>query len=171
VATKRAEREAGQEGGSAAFVVGAILGGLAGAAWTLFNAPRSGAETRAELARAVERVVRGVGEAVTGARDRVRDAGERAADRVALALDSVAGGAGGPVDLLAVEPPAPADGLETASSPAATAPPAAATGDVVVHGSGVPDPATGEVRPFAADGAIAGDQTEPAADRPATATA
>ena len=33
-----------------AFVFGAIIGGLAGAAVTLFRAPQSGAETRAQLA-------------------------------------------------------------------------------------------------------------------------
>lgn len=175
MARKPAEREARREGGGAAFVVGAILGGLAGAAWTLFNAPRSGAETRAELARAVETVVRGVSEVVTGARERVRDTGERAADRLALAFDAVAGGAGGPVEPLPVDPPPPAPALATASSPAATVPAASPTGDLAAGaGGGVPDPATGEASPFDvdADGAIAGDQTQPAeTDRPATATA
>ena len=33
-----------------AFVVGAILGGLVGGAYVLFNAPQSGAQTRSELA-------------------------------------------------------------------------------------------------------------------------
>ena len=170
MARKPAESEAGREGGGAAFVVGAILGGLAGAAWTLFNAPRSGAETRAELVRAAERVVRGVSETVTGAREWVRDAGERAADRVALAIDSVAGG-GRPVELLPVEHPAPAATFETASSPTAIAPPAVTTGDLAANGE-VPETVTGEVRPFAADGAIAGDRMEPAVtDPPATATA
>ena len=171
MARKPTDREAGQEGGGAAFVVGAILGGLAGAAWTLFNAPRSGAETRAALARAVETVVRGVSETVAGARERVRDAGERAADRVALALDSVAGGFGGPVELVPVEQGVPDATLATASSPTAFASPAAATGDLASTVGGVLDPATGEARPFAADGARAVDLTEPAADRPETATA
>jgi gas vesicle protein len=33
----------------AAFVVGAVVGGLAGALYTLFNVPRAGASTRADL--------------------------------------------------------------------------------------------------------------------------
>ena len=33
-----------------AFVVGALLGGVAGAVYTLFNAPQAGADTRAQLA-------------------------------------------------------------------------------------------------------------------------
>ncbi len=37
----------------AAFIVGAILGGLAGAGYTLFQAPQAGAQTRAQLAEQV----------------------------------------------------------------------------------------------------------------------
>ena len=55
--SERAGVPSGEEGGrvaderhDAAFVVGAVLGGVAGAAYTLLNAPQSGGETRAELA-------------------------------------------------------------------------------------------------------------------------
>ncbi|MGH2533603.1 MAG: YtxH domain-containing protein [Thermomicrobiales bacterium] len=42
---------------TAAFVVGAILGGIAGAAATLWTTPKSGAQLRAELIGAVESAV------------------------------------------------------------------------------------------------------------------
>lgn len=42
---------------TAAFVVGATLGGIAGAAITLWNAPRSGAATRALIAERAEHLL------------------------------------------------------------------------------------------------------------------
>jgi gas vesicle protein len=87
VAGKTAERRDEREGHAVAFVVGALLGGAAGAAWTLFNAPRSGAETRAAIVQTVVAVVDQV-------RETVRAAGERVADRLALTFDAFAGGEG-----------------------------------------------------------------------------
>ena len=64
----------------AAFIVGAILGGLAGAVGTLFWAPQSGAETRTQLAErwnaAAERAAQGVATVDTRARDLAARAGE-----------------------------------------------------------------------------------------------
>lgn len=53
-----------EERHDAAFVIGAVLGGVAGGVWAMFNAPRTGAETRAALAeqtaRTLDRIVVGV---------------------------------------------------------------------------------------------------------------
>ncbi len=54
-----------------AFVVGAVLGGVAGAAATLLNAPQSGARTRAQLVEQVQMMVNGAG--TTPTRLRVED--------------------------------------------------------------------------------------------------
>jgi hypothetical protein len=100
VAGKTAEREERRKDHAVAFVVGALLGGVGGAAWTLFNVSRSGAETRAAIVRSVDA-------ALDGTREAVREAGERVADRLAMAIDSVAGG--GAADLPEPEQePAPA---------------------------------------------------------------
>lgn len=114
VAAKKNER--GEH--RAAFAVGALLGGAAGAVWTLFNVPRSGAATRAEIVRVVETAAGSVRSAVVGAREQVRETGERAADRVALAVDAVTGGraddATEPLPTVSTAPP-------TASSPSSAA--------------------------------------------------
>ena len=49
-----------------AFVFGAIIGGLAGAAVTLFRAPQSGAETRAQLAAQADALTLRANEALAG---------------------------------------------------------------------------------------------------------
>jgi gas vesicle protein len=46
-----------EEQHTTAFVVGAILGGIAGAAATLWRVPQSGAQTRAQIAERVEGVL------------------------------------------------------------------------------------------------------------------
>ena len=111
MAAKESDRRRGEH--RATFVVGALLGGAAGAVWTLFNAPRSGAETRAALTEAVGTAVHGVQDAVAGVRERIRETGERAADRVALAVDAVAGGNDGGGE----SEPDIAQSTATASSP------------------------------------------------------
>ncbi|MDQ3514824.1 MAG: hypothetical protein M3462_14435, partial [Chloroflexota bacterium] len=52
-----------------AFVMGAMAGGVAAATVTLFQAPQSGARTRADLARALGRVGPVVSSALSAARD------------------------------------------------------------------------------------------------------
>jgi gas vesicle protein len=144
VAGNTVERRDEREGHAVAFVVGALLGGAAGAAWTLFNAPRSGAETRAAIVHAVARLV-------VQARETVRETGERAADRLALALDSLAGGEGADRPESRVGEPAAA--AARASSGATAASPTA-----VVNGkaaaSEVPAEAVTEPGP---DAAMAGE--------------
>jgi hypothetical protein len=136
VAAKRAEREEQGDRHAAAFVVGALLGGAAGAAWTLFNVPRSGAETRAAIAHAVQTAGRRVGAALEAARDSLRASGERAADRLALAIDAVAGGGNaewpGPQGALA------APVATTANGAVANGPTAAVNGEAT-GASGRPD--------------------------------
>ena len=64
----------------AAFIVGAILGGLAGALGTLFWAPQSGAQTRTQLAErwnaAAERAAQGVATVDARTRELAARAGE-----------------------------------------------------------------------------------------------
>ena len=71
----------------AAFVVGALLGGLAGGAYCLWVAPQAGAETRAELAQrwnvVAERLAQGVATIDAGARRAVTQVEERSAPVVA----------------------------------------------------------------------------------------
>jgi len=77
-----------------AFVVGAVVGGLAAAAVTLFQAPQSGARSRADLARALDRIGpvassvvssarAGLGAAARGTASTADLAGTRAADTLA----------------------------------------------------------------------------------------
>ena len=56
----------------AAFVVGAILGGVAGATYTLFNAPQAGAQTRAQLAERRDAVAERLAAAIAEVDGRVR---------------------------------------------------------------------------------------------------
>jgi gas vesicle protein len=77
----------GGGGGAGTF----LLGALVGAAVALLLAPRSGAETQAEIAGAARRLRDGVEGRVTGVRDSVSDRVERTRDRVAGTFDSVRG--------------------------------------------------------------------------------
>lgn len=74
-------------GGAGAF----LLGALAGAAVALLLAPRSGAETQAEIAGAVRRLADGVEDRVSGARDSVTGRVENTRDRVSGAFGSLRG--------------------------------------------------------------------------------
>jgi gas vesicle protein len=127
-----------REGHAVAFVVGALLGGAAGAAWTFFNAPRSGAETRAAIVRTVTTLV-------TEARETVRATGERVADRLALAIDALAGGerADQPVSPVSetATVAAPSSGGATAAGPAVAVNGQAAASEVLAETVGEPMPA------------------------------
>lgn len=68
-----------------------LLGALVGAAVALLLAPRSGAETQAEIAGAARRLAGDVQGRVSGARDEVMSRVEGARDRVGGALDGVRG--------------------------------------------------------------------------------
>ena len=71
----------------AAFVVGALLGGLAGGAYSLWVAPQAGAQTRAELAQrwnlVAERLAQGVASIDAGARRVATQIEERSSPVVA----------------------------------------------------------------------------------------
>jgi gas vesicle protein len=69
-----------------------VLGALVGAAVALLLAPRSGAETQAEIAGAVRRLRDDVEDRVSGARDAVSDRVESVRGRVGGTVDSVRGG-------------------------------------------------------------------------------
>jgi gas vesicle protein len=77
----------GGGGGAGTF----LLGALVGAALALLLAPRSGAETQAEIAGAARRLRSDVEGRVTGARDRVAGRVDRTRERVSGTLDSVRG--------------------------------------------------------------------------------
>jgi len=68
-----------------------LLGALVGAAVALLLAPRSGAETQAEIAGAARRLAGDVQGRVSGARDEVMSRVEGARDRVGGAFDGVRG--------------------------------------------------------------------------------
>ena len=74
-------------GGAGTFVLGALVG----AALALLLAPRSGAETQAEIAGAARRLRDDVGGRVTGARDRVAGRVDRTRERVSDTFGSVRG--------------------------------------------------------------------------------
>jgi len=75
-----------------------LLGMLAGAAAMVLLAPRSGAETQAEIAGAARRLREGVNGRVTGARDRVTGKVEDVRGRVRDRVDGVRDGVGTRVD-------------------------------------------------------------------------
>jgi gas vesicle protein len=77
----------GGGGGAGTFVLGALVG----AAVALLLAPRSGAETQAEIAGAARRLAGDVQGRVNGARDRVVGRVEGVRDRVSDAFDDVRG--------------------------------------------------------------------------------
>jgi gas vesicle protein len=56
-----AERKQGRS-----FVVGALIGGILGALWAIWNAPRSGEETRRAIQQAVDEQVNDVRRQVAG---------------------------------------------------------------------------------------------------------
>ena len=68
-----------------AFVVGALLGGLAGATVTLFNAPQAGAQTRAQLAEQVGALSGKVGTATA----RLGEQGERLGRQAGAAISTL----------------------------------------------------------------------------------
>jgi hypothetical protein len=68
------EQGVSEERHDTAFVVGTILGSLAGAAVTLFNVPRSGAETRAQLKRLAQDLTEPARRLGDGVQGRVVDA-------------------------------------------------------------------------------------------------
>ncbi|HEX8245920.1 MAG TPA: YtxH domain-containing protein, partial [Longimicrobium sp.] len=68
-----------------------LLGALVGAAVALLLAPRSGAETQAEIAGAARRLRSDVEGRVTGARDRVAGGVDRTRERVSETFGSVRG--------------------------------------------------------------------------------
>lgn len=74
-------------GGAGTFVLGALVG----AALALLLAPRSGAETQAEIAGAARRLRDDVEGRVTGARDRVAGRVDRTRERVSDTFGSVRG--------------------------------------------------------------------------------
>lgn len=76
------------EGGAGMF----LLGALVGAAAALLLAPRSGAETQAEIAGAVRRLRDDVEDRIDGARDQVVGRVNRARDRVTGTVDTVRDG-------------------------------------------------------------------------------
>jgi gas vesicle protein len=78
----------GGGGGAGTFVLGALVG----AAVALLLAPRSGAETQAEIAGAVRRLRDDVEDRVSGARDAVSDRVETVRGRVGGTVDTVRGG-------------------------------------------------------------------------------
>ena len=65
-----------------AFVVGAVLGGVAGAAITLLNAPQSGQQTRAQLAAQAEALIQALGAATSQVDDRALRLVDRAAGSI-----------------------------------------------------------------------------------------
>ena len=71
----------------AAFVVGAILGGVLGGGYALLNAPQSGAETRAELAARWKELTGRVAGAVAGVEDEARRLAAGAGEAVAPLTD------------------------------------------------------------------------------------
>ena len=73
----------------AAFVVGAILGGLAGAAAVLFRAPQSGAQTRAQLAERWNAAAEQAAQAVAAADGRARELATRAGEGVAPVIERI----------------------------------------------------------------------------------
>ena len=95
-----------------AFVVGAILGGVAGATYTLFNAPQAGAQTRAQLAERRDAIAERLATAIAEVDGRVRrlvaQAGA-AASSVAERLASARPGSA----------PVPAAEVEVATEPVA----------------------------------------------------
>ena len=70
---------------NAAFMVGLIAGGLAGAGYMLLRAPRSGRETRRQIAAALRQKVQAAQEAATT----VTDEAQRATEQMAERLDGV----------------------------------------------------------------------------------
>src|SRR5215207_5544469 len=75
-----------------------LLGALVGAAAALLLAPRSGADTQAEIAGAARRLRDGVEGRVTGARDRVTGGVDDVRGRVRGRIDRVRGGVESRVD-------------------------------------------------------------------------
>lgn len=57
-----------ERGEGRSFIIGALIGGVIGALWALWNAPRSGSETRRALQRAVDERVERVKQQVAGER-------------------------------------------------------------------------------------------------------
>lgn len=70
---------------NAAFIVGAMLGGLVGAAVTLFRAPQSGAQTRAQLAAGAEALTQRLSQTTGQLGGEV----QRAADRVTAPISGL----------------------------------------------------------------------------------
>ncbi len=76
-----------------AFVVGALLGGVAGAACTLFNAPQSGSQTRAQLAEQFGALTGQLGATVAKLGEQGEQLGQRATATVSTLTERVGGGA------------------------------------------------------------------------------
>lgn len=76
-----------------AFVVGALLGGLAGATYTLFNAPQAGSQTRAQLAEQLNGLNGQLGTATAKLGEQGERLGQRATATVAALTERVTGDA------------------------------------------------------------------------------
>ena len=84
-----------------AFVVGATLGGVAGAVATLLNAPQAGVSTRTRIGERAGALLRQADEAARGVRADARRLGERVAAPVGARIG------GGPTDAEATALPVP----------------------------------------------------------------
>jgi hypothetical protein len=67
----------------AAFITGAVLGGLAGAAITLWRAPQSGRETRAQIGAMITAHAGPLAEPLAAFAERLNDVGESVLEKVA----------------------------------------------------------------------------------------
>ena len=74
-----------------AFVVGALLGGVAGATYTLFNAPQAGAQTRAQLAEQVTALTGQLSTATAKLGEQGERLGQRATATVTTLTERVTG--------------------------------------------------------------------------------
>jgi YtxH-like protein len=125
----------------AAFVVGAIIGGAAGATYALLNAPQAGRRTRAQLAEGLDAIAQRLLDAATALQSFLQERGGPDADR---AVGEPAPTAGEPLITL----PDPLEPDPVAGGPAAPdTPPVALTGadptpdaDVVLDGPRPTDP-------------------------------